>query len=176
MRIGYGPIRLLALCAILAMPVSSFGEEADHDVTLSPYFFIENGDPSVDQFPLKNTSVDVSISGVIASVLVTQTYINEGAIQRVGGEIAASEAGTAVLDEDVSPAQQNNLEDRWNVKLLNRSELILDIFAGRANTADGKLQVELAQHQYRLPRLRGQGMVATRAVGALALGDFGNRE
>lgn len=103
------------------------------------------------------------------------TFLTQGTIQELKGAIAQSEATTVVLDEDISPAQQHNLEDRWGVKLLNRSELILDIFAGRAHTADGKLQVELAQLQYRLPRLRGMGQVLSRlgvGIGARGPGEM----
>lgn len=103
------------------------------------------------------------------------TFLTQGTIQELKGAIAQSEATTVILDEDISPAQQHNLEDRWGVKLLNRSELILDIFAGRAHTADGKLQVELAQLQYRLPRLRGMGQVLSRlgvGIGARGPGEM----
>lgn len=95
------------------------------------------------------------------------TFISKGLVEDLGIAIRAAEAGTAILDDDITPAQQNNLETRWGVKLLNRSELILDIFAGRAHTADGKLQVELAQLQYRLPRLRGLGVRLSRLGGGI---------
>lgn len=95
------------------------------------------------------------------------TFLTKGHVERIGETLAAVEAGTAIVDEDLSPSQQRHLEDRWGVKLLNRSELILDIFAARAHTSDGKLQVELAQYQYRLPRLRGQGVALSRLGGGI---------
>ena len=61
-----------------------------------------------------------------------------------------------ILDDELTPGQQRNLEDALNVKVIDRAALILDIFAGRARTHEGRLQVELAQHEYLLPRLAGQ--------------------
>lgn len=95
------------------------------------------------------------------------TFLTKGHVERLGEALKAAEAGTAIVDADLSPSQQKHLEEHWDVKLLNRSELILDIFASRAHTSDGKLQVELAQHQYRLPRLRGQGVALSRLGGGI---------
>ncbi len=105
------------------------------------------------------------------------TFLSSGLVEMIAGEIAAKEAGTAILDDDVTPTQQRNLESRWDVKVLTRSELILDIFARRAHTSEGKLQVELAQLQYRLPRLSGHyvdlsrlgGGIGTRGPGEMKL-------
>lgn len=95
------------------------------------------------------------------------TLLSSGQVETMAGQIAALEAGTVIIDEDLSPNQQNNLEDKWKIKLLNRSELILDIFAARAHTNEGKLQVELAQYKYRLPRLRGRGVAMSRLGGGI---------
>ena len=64
---------------------------------------------------------------------------------------------TVIFDDELSPAQSRNLEQLFDCKVLDRTALILDIFAQRARTREGKLQVELAQLRYRLPRLRGKG-------------------
>src|SRR6478672_8698757 len=70
---------LLGLALLMARPGVSQGEDQkDLDKTLSPYFFVENGDPAVDKLPLKETRADVHIAGVIADVVVTQVYRNEG--------------------------------------------------------------------------------------------------
>ena len=61
-----------------------------------------------------------------------------------------------ILEDELSPNQQRNLEEALGVKVIDRAALILDIFARRARTREGRLQVELAQHQYLLPRLAGQ--------------------
>ena len=82
-----------------------------------------------------------------------------------------------ILDDELSPTQQRNLEDALQVKVIDRVALILDIFARRARTHEGRLQVELAQHQYLLPRLAGQwshlerlgGGIGTRGPGELQL-------
>ena len=70
------------MCLLLGMVLISFAStvwgEGENDKTLSPYFFIENGDPETDNFPLKNTKVSVNITGVIADVTVTQQYTNNG--------------------------------------------------------------------------------------------------
>lgn len=95
------------------------------------------------------------------------TFFSEGIAENLGQLIQASNAKTVIVDEDLSPAQQKNLEDAWKVTLLNRSELILDIFARNAHTSEGKLQVELAQYHYRLPRLRGQGVKLSRLGGGI---------
>ena len=68
----------LLLNIVIAAPAAALYAETTDDRTLSPYFFIENGDPSVDRFPLKQTDVEVNISGVIADVLIKQTYFNDG--------------------------------------------------------------------------------------------------
>ena len=84
------------------------------------------------------------------------TYIGKGKV----GEIKALGGGgaydIAIFDEELSPSQQKNLEDALKVKVLDRTALILDIFAMRARTREGRLQVELAQSEYLLPRLKGQ--------------------
>ena len=72
---------LLSFLLFITNPAVIYGAESDgedEDVTLSPYFLIENGDPSVDHFPLKDTDVSTTINGVIAETYVTQTYTNEG--------------------------------------------------------------------------------------------------
>ena len=75
-------------------------------------------------------------------------------IARLAGESAA---GLVIFDHNLTATQQRNLEDEIRVKVVDRTQLILDIFAQRARTNEGKLQVELAQLSYRLPRLRGKG-------------------
>ena len=115
-----------------------------------------------------------STTGVIAdSTLVNVrtpdagTFLSKGLLEQLDGQIASADAGTVILDGDITPAQQHKLETRWSVKLLNRSELILDIFSRRAHTSDGKLQVELAQCRYRLPRLKGRGVELDRLGGGI---------
>lgn len=83
-------------------------------------------------------------------------YIGSGKLQELIELKEQLEYTTAIFNDELSPRQQRNLEDELQVKVIDRTALILDIFANRANTREGQLQVELAQHEYLLPRLAGQ--------------------
>jgi GTP-binding protein HflX len=82
------------------------------------------------------------------------TYIGRGKLQELQQQIEANEADVVIFDNDLSPGQVRNLEKATSCKVLDRSELILDIFATRARSVEARLQVELAQLEYSLPRLR----------------------
>jgi GTP-binding protein HflX len=84
------------------------------------------------------------------------TYIGKGKIQEIVAGQEELGYTTVVFDDELKPSQQRNLETELKVKVLDRTALILDIFAQHAHTKEGRLQVELAQHEYILPRLRGQ--------------------
>jgi len=84
------------------------------------------------------------------------TYIGKGKLDEIIEIKSTLNYDVVVFDDELTPLQQKNLEDALNVKVIDRVALILDIFAKRAHTREGKLQVELAQHQYLLPRLAGQ--------------------
>jgi len=83
-------------------------------------------------------------------------YIGEGKLIELSAEKEITNYNVVIFDDELSPLQQRNLEDALGVKVLDRVALILDIFAKRARTREGQLQVELAQHQYLSPRLSGQ--------------------
>ena len=105
------------------------------------------------------------------------TYIGKGKVQEVVSQRAPTEYTTVIFDDELSPSQQRNLEKELDVKVLDRTALILDIFAQHARTREGRLQVELAQHEHILPRLRGQwshlerleGRIGTRGPGETQL-------
>jgi len=84
-------------------------------------------------------------------------FVGEGKAAEIAGARGQLEADLVIFDHNLSPTQQRNLEDRIRVKVIDRTQIILDIFAQRARTNEGKLQVELAQLDYLLPRLRGRG-------------------
>lgn len=84
------------------------------------------------------------------------TYLGKGKVEELVAARAVSDFNTVIFDDELTPLQQRNLEDTLKVKIIDRTMLILDIFARRARTREGKLQVDLAQHQYLLPRLAGQ--------------------
>jgi GTP-binding protein HflX len=101
------------------------------------------------------------------------TYIGKGKIEELQHAIKDKEVDTAIFDDELSPNQQKTLEDKLGVKVIDRTALILDVFAQRARSREGTLQVELAQTEYLLPRLAGQwshlerlgGGVGTRGPG-----------
>ena len=95
------------------------------------------------------------------------TYIGSGKVTEVQAARVETGYTLVVFDEQLSPAQQLRLESALAVKVLDRSALILDIFASRARTREASLQVELAQHEYLLPRLRGQWQHLERMEGAI---------
>jgi GTP-binding protein HflX len=87
--------------------------------------------------------------------------VGEGKVKEIADEVREAAADMVIFDRNLNASQQQNLEEEVRVKVLDRTQLILDIFAQRARTNEGKLQVELAQLVYRLPRLRGKGLSLT---------------
>lgn len=105
------------------------------------------------------TTAGATVVGVLTQRLDTPSrthYIGKGKMQELLDLKEKAQYDTAVFDDELSPRQQRNLEDALGVRVIDRSALILHIFAQRARTSEGKLQVELAQHEYLLPRLVGQ--------------------
>ena len=101
------------------------------------------------------------------------TYIGSGKAQELRQTVIATGADTVICDGELSPAQLNALEKVVKVKVIDRTALILDIFAQHATSREGKAQVELAQMQYMLPRLRGWGESMSRQAGGRAGGSGG---
>ena len=102
-----------------------------------------------------------------------KTYLGSGKVDELEEELKATEAEVLVIDDELTPSQQRYLENRFKIRVIDRTALILDIFAAHAHSAEGKLQVELAQLEYQLPRMRGMwqhlerlgGGVGTRGPG-----------
>ena len=94
-------------------------------------------------------------------------FIGRGKVRDLALYAQQEDIDLCVFDEELSPAQQRNLEQSLGIKVLDRTALILDIFAQRAQTNEGKLQVELAQLQYTLPRIMGQGLSLSRLGGGI---------
>jgi len=101
------------------------------------------------------------------------TYIGRGKVGDLRGVVIATGADTVICDGELSPSQLRNLEQETKVKVVDRVALILDIFAQHAKSKEGKAQVELAQLQYLLPRLRGWGEAMSRQAGGSAGGNGG---
>jgi len=95
------------------------------------------------------------------------TLIGSGKVEEIAGIAASTEADLVLFDHDLSPTQLRNLEAALAVRVLDRTQLILDIFARHARTAEGKLQVELAQLEYLLPRLGGKGKAMSQLGGGI---------
>jgi GTPase len=95
------------------------------------------------------------------------TLIGSGKVDELKAKIHFHQATTVIFDRELSPTQQRNLEKAMDVKVLDRTQLILDIFARRARTREGQLQVELAQLNYLLPRLTGHGAAMSRMGGGI---------
>ncbi len=95
------------------------------------------------------------------------TYIGSGKVEELYELLEETKATGIVCDDELSPAQMRHLEDLLHTKVMDRTLVILDIFASRASTSEGKIQVELAQLQYRLTRLTGQGKSMSRLGGGI---------
>ena len=108
---------------------------------------------------------------------ITPTYLGKGKLQELQELLAAERPDVVICDDELTPTQQRNLENALKVKVIDRTALILDVFGRHARTREGQLQVELAQHQYLLPRLVGQwshlerlgGGIGTRGPGETQL-------
>ncbi|MCK4802433.1 GTPase HflX [bacterium] len=103
-------------------------------------------------------------------------FIGKGKASEIKNLCAEQEITTVIFDDDLSPAQQRNLEEIIKCKVIDRTRLILDIFASRARTREGKLQVELAQLTYLLPRLTGKGVTLAQQVGGIGVRGPGEKK
>ncbi len=99
--------------------------------------------------------------------IVSATYVGKGKLDEIRQMLHETQATGIVCDDELSPMQIKNLEDVLDTKIMDRTLVILDIFAGRARTKEGKLQVELAQLRYRATRLIGAGNVLSRLGGGI---------
>ncbi|MFK7905207.1 MAG: GTPase HflX [Chitinophagales bacterium] len=105
-----------------------------------------------------------------------RTFVGKGKLEEMVEYVKEKEIDLVIFDDDLSPSQQGTLEEELKCKVVDRSFLILDIFAGRAQTAQSKTQVELAQMQYLLPRLRGLWTHLERQKGGIGMRGPGEQE
>jgi GTP-binding protein HflX len=103
----------------------------------------------------------------VRSDVSAATLFGEGKVAEIRQLVEAFEADVVIVDNDLTPTQQRNIESAVGTRVIDRTQLILDIFASRARTAEGRLQVELAQLKYLLPRLTGQGASLSRLGGGI---------
>lgn len=135
----------------------------------------EDSQESLDELEeLVSTAGAVVVGRVVQNLehINNTTYVGTGKVKEIKDLIWETDADAIVCDDELSPAQYKNLEDELEVKVMDRTLIILDIFAGRAKTAEGKIQVELAQLRYRSTRLIGMrnlsrqgGGIGTRGPG-----------
>ncbi len=98
---------------------------------------------------------------------VAGTFLGSGKIEEIAQMASELQSQVVIFNQELSPAQQRNIEDLLRVKTIDRTQLILDIFAQRAKSQEGKVQVELAQLRYLLPRLVGKGVMLSRLGGGI---------
>lgn len=130
----------------------------------------DDTDGSLDELEeLVKTAGALTVGRVIQNreVVHPTTYIGKGKIDEVRALAAETDASGVVCDDELSPVQLRELEDELQMKVMDRTLVILDIFAGRATTSEGKIQVELAQLKYRLTRLTGLGRSLSRLGGGI---------
>lgn len=116
-----------------------------------------------------------STAGVIVKRQFTQKrdkpdskyFIGKGKVEEIHAAVHQYDADVVIFDHELFPSQERNLEDALGVKIIDRTELILDIFAQHAHSKEGALQVELAQYQFLLPRLTGRGVAMSRLGGGI---------
>lgn len=132
-------------------------------------------DENADEETLHELAALTETAGAVVVAVTLQnrpapdakTFIGEGKVEEVKQLAEANEADLILFDNELSPSQMRVLEEMTGKIILDRSSLILDIFAQRAHTGEGKLQVELAQYQYILPRLSGLGHAMSRLGGGI---------
>jgi GTP-binding protein HflX len=95
------------------------------------------------------------------------TLIGKGKLQEIKGAVASSQADLVLVDHELTPSQQRNIEQEVQARVIDRTQLILDIFARHARSREGQLQVELAQLEYMLPRLTGKGVELSQLGGGI---------
>jgi len=124
----------------------------------------DEAEESMDELAGLAVAAGAEVAGKVFQVrprLNPRWIAGEGKVADIAREVRERSADLVVFDRNLNASQQRNLEDEIKVKVIDRTQLILDIFAQRARTNEGKLQVELAQLSYRLPRLRGRGLSLT---------------
>ena len=113
---------------------------------------------SLEELAQLVATAGAQVTGVLSQRLNrhSRTYLGRGKVEELAALVQQRQADVVILDDELNPTQQRNMENALEVKVIDRTALIIDIFARHARTKEGRLQVELAQHEYLLPRLAGQ--------------------
>ena len=136
----------------------------------------ETPEPDVEDTLEELKALTISADGEVVEMIACRlerinpsTFINKGKVEEIAGLIKDAEADLVIFDDELSPRQARNLEEAFGVRTIDRRALILDIFAKRAQTREGQLQVELAQLMYLLPRLTGLWTHLERQKGGIGM-------
>ncbi len=136
----------------------------------------EQGRESLSELEELARSAGAEIAGTVFQMRETAdpaTLVGRGKLEEIRAEAAAHQAPLIIFDSNLSPVQQRNIEETTERRVIDRTQLILDIFARHARSREGKLQVELAQLNYMLPRLTGKGTTMSRLGGKSGGGGAG---
>ena len=155
--------------AALASAASLDESETETDTTTSPAFDMDM-EASLAEFRELIASAGAEIVGEIIQRRPRPdpaTLLGRGKVEELAAAAASTDAGVVLFDHDLTPTQLRNLEDALPCRVVDRTQLILDIFARHARTREGQLQVELAQLEYMLPRLAGRGSSMSQLGGGI---------
>ncbi|MEJ8546024.1 GTPase HflX [Brevibacillus borstelensis] len=137
--------------------------------------FLDNRDIERSRLSMEELHELARTAGVEVLDVITQNreridnawYLGSGKIQEIAHRAEELDVDVIIFNDELSPSQTRNLDIAFDCKVIDRTQLILDIFAGRAHSREGKIQVELAQYNYLLPRLAGQGKQLSRLGGGI---------
>jgi GTP-binding protein HflX len=161
--------------SVAALSSSSLSSSSASQPTDSPDFRADftsdfTSEDSLDELRALATSAGAEIAGEFTQRKDRPdpaTLIGKGKLEEIAGAAASVSADVILFDHDLSPSQQRNIERVVNTRVIDRTQLILDIFARHARTREGQLQVELAQLEYMLPRLAGRGVEMSQLGGGI---------
>jgi len=159
------PEKVIEKAVLLAVCTPATGEEKTQEYLNELSFLVETaGGQEMKRFTQNLAHPD------------SRTYLGSGKIKEVADYVHENNIDLAVVDDELSPSQQRNIEQLLGCKLMDRTHLILDIFATRAQTAHAKTQVELAQYKYLLPRLTGLWTHLEKQRGGIGMRGPGEKE
>jgi GTP-binding protein HflX len=168
-----GQRRRLSAAAKLARDTASLRSDVDETVPTEAGA-TGSGDLDFDASLAEFEELARSAGAQVAATLVQRrakpdaaTLVGQGKLDEIEGVVASTHADLVLFDHDLSPSQLRNLEARLPCRVIDRTQLILDIFARHARTREGQLQVELAQLEYQLPRLAGRGKAMSQLGGGI---------
>src|SRR6202453_1556564 len=159
-----------AVAAGSALDDSGVEDFREHPLAQSPRATDLDWDASLAEFE----ELACSAGAEVAATLVQRrprpdpaTLVGQGKLEEIEGVVASTGADLVLFDHDLTPSQLRNLEAKLPCRVIDRTQLILDIFARHARTREGQLQVELAQLEYQLPRLAGRGKAMSQLGGGI---------